>query len=187
MILNIRGPSGAGKSWVMRQILDLTGIREEVYAADQRTIEGYWLRSRDPAFVVGPYAVPTGGADALRGGWSQIGDILLRYASWGPHVLLEGIRINSGHSNLIELVRKNSLPLEVIFLNTPEEECFQNILRRREMVRNRRDPYQIRHWVRDHIRRNERQMKHFSEAGIPTATMTTYEAADKILHLLGNY
>lgn len=180
MIYNIRGPSGAGKSWVVRRLLDYFGVQEEVYAPDQRTVEGYWLNTLMPCFLVGSYSAPTGGADSLHGGWDQIADILLRRCNEGD-IILEGIRINSGHTNLINLVRDNKLAVEVIFLNTNEEDCYQNVLRRRDIVRNKRAIDQVRHWIVDHIKRNERQVNHFQEASIPFKKMSSEEAASYLI------
>jgi len=183
MIYNVRGPSGAGKSWVARQVLDRFGMQEEMYGADQRTIEGYILGSPLPCFLVGSYAAPTGGADALHGGWDQIAEILRQWRLWP--VILEGIRINSGHTNMIDLVKKEKMDLEVIFLSTPEEVCFQNVMARRESARTTRKVDQVRYWIRDHIQRNERQKKHFREAGISSRIVSSEEAVTYLTSVLG--
>lgn len=161
-LINIRGPSGAGKSWVARSVLSHFGVEEEVYGADQRTVEGYWLRSPQPTFLVGSYSAPTGGADALHGGFEEIADIIFRASQKGI-VLFEGIRINAGHTHLINFVGNHNLYAEIIFLTTMEEDCYKNVLYRRNEVRNARNPENIRHWIRDHINRNRRQKSHFGE------------------------
>lgn len=186
-IINIRGTHGAGKSWVVREVMSrLQGPREIVLRPEGKKVEGTLIDGR--VFVIGGYkeGVSTGGCDTIKSE-DEIQEIVLRHAEAGENVLFEGIRVNGGHSRWIAQARDNRQhEFCVLILNTKVEQCMENIRRRR--IAAGLDPMnedKVGIAVRDHWRRNQRQVTHFRQAGVKVEVLSSNEAVGRVLDLLG--
>jgi hypothetical protein len=186
MIINIRGGNASSKSWVVRQIMAAYPPREIIIWRDGKKIEGYYLNTAQPTFVVGRYDGPgTGGCDTFKD-MEDIEEIVLRYGAVAS-VIFEGIRVHGGHNRWIEFAKTHFSKEDYHFLilNTTFEQCKINMLARRKAVGNEK-PLTLTNieGIQDYYNRGRRQLKHFRQAGLPVTDVSSVEAVEKILEWL---
>ncbi len=141
MILNIRGTSGSGKSTIVREIMDLyPGNRLRVKRSpspktgrQSKNPLCYVLHRHEPhgrpLVVVGHYESACGGCDTIPD-MDHIFSIVREAHLSSKDVLFEGLLI-SAEFNRTYALHTDRMPLMVIGLSTPLEECLASVERRR--------------------------------------------------------
>jgi uridine kinase len=133
MIISLRGTNSSGKSTVVRGIMErfrpvpLYGVlgfkKPEAYRLEL-------LKKGKPLYILGPYVVPTGGADQVT---TKGIDVLIalaeKYHQKG-HVLAEGILISNNYGSFGEWLHKYKEEVIVVFMDTPLAVCLESVKRR---------------------------------------------------------
>lgn len=144
MIVNIRGTGGSGKSTVVRRIMEHYPNRVPINVLGRKQPQAYRcfrvehdgtagsdpVYSAKPLYVVGHYETACGGGDTIKTP-AEVFDLVRKAAETGDDVLFEGIISQDDTTRTIELAR--TLPLTVLFLNTPLAECLAGIQARRDL------------------------------------------------------
>lgn len=134
MIVNIAGTSGSGKSHLVRSFLNWAREKHGRHAVTNMA-EGYkvvWGKGEERrwVYVVGLYARPTGGCDALPPPAERAFDIVDSYHSQGWDVLYEGLFVMN-QTRGPQMAEKWGNDFCVIQLTTPLSLCFDSIDERR--------------------------------------------------------
>jgi predicted kinase len=137
MIVSIRGTSGSGKSTLVRDVMSLYPQKSRIMIKDRARPIGYLLSGRERTlFVVGHYETACGGCDTIPV-VDDIYDMVRRAHEEGHNVLFEGLIISAEYKRMAAL-HSDGLPLEVLVLDTPIEECLAGINARRRADLERR-------------------------------------------------
>lgn len=135
MIFNIRGTSGSGKSYLVRKIMDLYSQKEPHFIEGRKRPMYYTLKPgalQDPKeelVVMGHYETACGGCDTIK-----LMDDVDRYvrelSAKGYHVIFEGVIFSTEYPRTHRMIL-DGLPIEIINLVTPIEECLAGVNSRR--------------------------------------------------------
>ena len=137
MIMNIRGTSGSGKSTIVKRVMDRFTSQIPIHIPKRRQPAGYELTGgameSPPLFVVGHYESPCGGCDTLSftGSQDTIWGWVREYHTKGYNVLFEGVIVGDDTRRTIQ-AHEDRLPLILIELTTPLDECLRGIQSRRD-------------------------------------------------------
>lgn len=135
MIVNVRGPSGSGKSTIVRDVLRRYPTAREVFEPGRRRPISYVIERQGlrDVVVLGHYVHGHGGGcDTInmRGYRDKVRDLVREAHDAGRDALFEGLHVSTEVLRTVELV-KTGLPLLVLFINLPVEECLASINERR--------------------------------------------------------
>jgi hypothetical protein len=138
MIINIRGTSGSGKSTLVRKVMECYPIKSRVKEEGRKQPIGYILAKalHKPLALVGHYETDCGGCDTI----NNMDDIYNRVRladKAGYDVLFEGLLISADANRAVAL-HTDALPVLVIALNTPLEQCLASVNQRRREAWERR-------------------------------------------------
>jgi len=135
MIFNIRGTSGSGKSYLVRKIMELYSQQEPHFIEGRKRPMYYTLKPsplQDPQVelaIMGHYETACGGCDTIK-----LMDDVDRYvrelSSKGYHVIFEGVIFSTEYPRTARMIQ-DGLPIEIINLVTPIEECLAGVNSRR--------------------------------------------------------
>lgn len=132
-MIQIAGTSGSGKSTLVRRVMQLYGPRIAVRIPDRKQPYGYMLPRQEgdgPSLgVIGHYETACGGCDTITN-MDSIFDAARRTHNSGMDVLFEGLLISAGFNRTFSL-HQDGLPIHVIGLDVPLDECLQSINQRR--------------------------------------------------------
>jgi hypothetical protein len=183
MIISIRGTSGCGKTTLMRRVKDWWSEKWDEKVENGK-ITGY---TSNGLFIFGTYrdGLQSGGADTTK--WGPFVtrqyrmDYLTHWARDGYHVLFEGLMESNEVGRTVAWMQ--ICPVHVIFLDTPLEDCFAYIAKRRAArgVLTPVDPYQTKRKFGDLQRVNNRLVA----AGVDSRWMNREAAFPHICGLLG--
>lgn len=135
MIINLRGTSGSGKStlvrWIMLCYESRLPVRQQINGKDRKQPVGYLchLEGGRSLYVLGHYESPCGGCDTLPT-MDYVYDAVRKAAAEGFDVIYEGVIVTSDVRRCIQL-HTDGLPLLVVGLDVPIEECVAGINNRR--------------------------------------------------------
>lgn len=129
MIINIRGTSGSGKSHLVKHIMSMYVSTEANYIKGRKQPLWYLLHNdeHEPELaVVGQYETACGGGDSISKVQDMF-DLVNDLDSQGYHVIFEDMRAGAYEwRRTVELH-----DIRVIFLNTPLEQCINDVNKRR--------------------------------------------------------
>lgn len=131
MIINLRGTSGSGKSTIVRKVMGHYPARVGMPGVNRR-MPLYYLCTPDQGSqlaVLGHYESACGGCDTISG-WDFTINLVRSLHNQGYDVLFEGL-ILSGEVKRTLKLHTDGLPLKIVSLNTPIEECIESVLARR--------------------------------------------------------
>lgn len=132
-IISIRGTSGSGKSTIVRRVMELFEFRSPHYIDGRKQPIGYRLRNVDNPnkgiSVIGHYETACGGCDTIHS-FEEVFNHVRREYDMGYHVLFEGVLLYC-EVPLTTMMVLEGLPLDVVALNTPIEECVASVNLRR--------------------------------------------------------
>lgn len=139
--LFIFGSSGSGKSTAARRIIEQYSSRSRVYSKARQSkvsrpicyllrggrsaVDGHPLR---PAVIPGHYDVDCGGCDTLQ--VEEVFDITQQSLAAGYDVILEGLILSSLVGRVLKM-HEEGVPVMMAAMNTPIQECIENINKRR--------------------------------------------------------
>lgn len=182
MIFNIRGPSGSGKTYVARQVMDLYGEKLPRFVPGRKQPLYYHLR--EPGYgdllVLGHYETACGGCDTIK----TLDETfqLARLLAVQGHVLFEGLLLSPEYNRTVALSKADNM--EVLFLDTPLEQCIENI-RKRRAARGVTKPWNVKNTKASH-RSAERCYEKLEAAGVLTIRAPQSYVFDRIERRLGN-
>ncbi len=145
MIINIRGTSGSGKSTLVRSVMELYKTKASIFEDTIR--EGRTKPRKRPIaylmgrgshrvplmptglIVLGHYESPCGGCDTIPKMEEIFANVRTAHQN-GHDVLFEGLLISADVKRTLALHEEN-LPLTVIGLDTPIEQCLDGVNDRR--------------------------------------------------------
>jgi hypothetical protein len=129
MLINIRGTHGSGKSTIVRSLLH-AGDARPLYGALKRRPEAYEVTlAGKPAYIIGPYETPCGGADCIQP-YRFIVPLIMKYGAVG-HVIFEGALVSSCWGIVGRLIERWGREAIIAFLDTPVSECVRRVEARR--------------------------------------------------------
>jgi hypothetical protein len=133
MIINVRGTSGSGKSTLVRRILENYKTKTTYRVEKRKQPIGYvYHRPEGKSLaVIGHYETPCGGCDTINDTF-EIFRLVRESHKAGYDVLFEGLLI-SADVNRVGALHLEGLPLLVIALQLPIEDCLQAVNERRRM------------------------------------------------------
>lgn len=131
MIINIRGTSGSGKSHLAREIMKQYEATMPYYVTGRKQPIGYRLmkNGRKDLAVIGHYQTDCGGCDTIHD-MNEIFKLVRASHNAGCDVLFEGLLI-SAEVNRTAQLHLDGLPLIVVALSLPLEECLASVESRR--------------------------------------------------------
>lgn len=185
-ILTIRGTSGSGKTFLARRIMDRYNLQEPVYRPGRKQPLLYNLYRNPhgtPLRVLGHYASPTGGGDTISDGQDYIAGLARAGHDEGFDVLYEGLVISSDYSRIAGF-HAQGLPVGVIVLTTPLDECLASVQERRA-ARGNTKPLNPK-TTREKHRAVLQMVPRFRAAGVPVYHIDregAFEIAREILKL----
>jgi predicted kinase len=152
------------------------------YFTDGRRKPLYYVCStnlKKPVISIGHYETPCGGCDTLKT-VDQVYDIVRESARSGFHVIYEGIMV-SGESRRCIQLHKDSLPIHVIALDVPLEQCLESVRSRRE-ARGAKSEFNPERTQR-RAREVRSMMEHLKIAGVKTEWLPRDEALVRCIEL----
>lgn len=178
MIIQVAGTNGSGKSTVVRTVMEKFGPCEA--REDKGCVVGYTLGEDAMVGVVGPYAAPTGGCDAM-----DPGEAFRRIAEAAElcgHVLFEGIFVMNQTSSPA-LLAKLGLPWVVLLLDTPLATCQRSIDHRRRLRGEGRPLGNLRN-IQSNYGRARNYTARMRDAGASVRRISRDDAPGEIIRLL---
>lgn len=132
MIINIRGTSGSGKSTIVRKIIKNYKTKTTYRKKGRKQPLGYvYHRPGGKSLaVVGHYETPCGGCDTINDTF-EIFTLVRESHKAGFDVLFEGLLI-AADVNRVGALHTDGLPLLVIEIDLPIEDCLQSVNERRK-------------------------------------------------------
>lgn len=163
-VVNIRGTSGTGKSHLVKKIMDLYPKHIAQYTKGRKRPIGYICERPDgpPLYVVGHYEQPCGGCDTIIGLEAIYEEVFFAVKDLEMDTIFEGLIVCSDVVRCISL--KEHSRLLVIELDTPLDECIQNLQDRR-YIRGDNRPVNPRHTIAK-MDQLVPQRKKFEAAGV---------------------
>lgn len=136
-IINIRGTSGTGKSTLARQIMANYRLISKYTRIGRKQPLGYRyqhpMREFPDLGVVGHYETDCGGADTITD-YDDLMQLVMQGAAQGMDVLFEGLLFSGDVKRtavLREWAEKQGIPLHVIAIQLPLDECVASVNLRR--------------------------------------------------------
>lgn len=162
--VNIRGTSGTGKSHLVKKIMNLYPKHIPQYTKGRKRPIGYICERPDgpPLYVVGHYEQPCGGCDTIIGLEAIYEEVFFAVKDLEMDTIFEGLIVCSDVVRCISL--KEHSRLLVIELDTPLDECIQNLQDRR-YIRGDNRPVNPRHTIAK-MDQLVPQRKKFEAAGV---------------------
>ena len=175
-VINIRGTSGSGKTQLVRDIMERYGIYKDFGK------QGLLLNNGTA--VVGKYNNPCGGCDTLKD-QAEIMETINFFYNQGFHIIFEGLMISTIHSTWVKFAEKFAENFYVIYLDTPLENCLQNVLERREKSgKTYNKPFNPENTIKKHKIINHQ----FTKEGFYNKKCLNFdEAYNEIVNLLNDY
>lgn len=139
MIINIRGTSGSGKSHLVRSLMECYDSRLRVMQDGRKQPIGYLLDSSVSGrrlAIPGHYETDCGGCDTITNMEQIFQEVRVAHRV-GYDVVFEGLLVSADIQRTLAL-HTEGLPLLVIALSTPLEECLASVNSRREGAFQRR-------------------------------------------------
>lgn len=180
MIVNLRGTSGSGKSYIVREIMAALGGKEQFARLKEEGRKqpiGYYrcydavalaLRGdKSGLFIPGHYETACGGCDTIHGN-DKIFDLVRRAAADSQDVLFEGLILSVEVTRTVALIT-DGLPLKVMAVDIPLEECVESIMIRRR-VKNPDAPQLNPYNTTNKWKQTKRAMERLAQAGVDTFT-----------------
>lgn len=136
MIIQLRGTSGSGKTHLVKEIMKLYEKRKPVFSQGRKRPIAYRLsdtKCPKELAVIGHYETACGGCDTISTpgkSYEIIFNQIKRNALDGRSVLFEGLLI-SGDLNWTASLKELGIPLLIIELTVPLEECLKSVNNRR--------------------------------------------------------
>lgn len=135
MIYNIRGTSGSGKTHLVRRVMELYDRRVAYRREGRKQPIGYVYHREAgrPLGIVGHYETTCGGCDTIPK-MEDIFELARQSAEQGHDVIFEGLLISADVNRTVELAQwaqERGIPMEVIALSTPLQECLDSVNARR--------------------------------------------------------
>jgi hypothetical protein len=185
VIINVRGTSGSGKSFLVNQLMGDYPIRLRYKETGRKRPIGYLCQNehRRSLAVLGHYEIACGGCDTLPT-LERIFELVRQAHHAGYHVLFEGLLVNSDRRRTIEM-HQDGLPLTVVTLSTPLDECLDAVRDRRARKAKNREPKPL------NPRNTETKYdlalvnhERFLQAGLESLLMTRKDALDHVRALV---
>lgn len=134
MIINIRGTSGSGKSHLVRLIMARYHQRIRIMEDGRKQPIMYLLNRNEetvgkPLIVIGHYESDCGGCDTISK-MDKIFDLVRQAHKQKADVIFEGLLI-SADVNRVGALHEESLPLTVMAIDLPIDECLSSVNGRR--------------------------------------------------------
>lgn len=134
MIVNVRGTSGSGKSTLIRAVMAQYANKTPIMVEGRKQPIGYLLSAKrlPDLTVLGHYETECGGCDTIScdNATDATFAMVREWHARGRNVLFEGLLISAEANRTIALHR-DGLPLLVVSLTTPLEDCLAGIQERR--------------------------------------------------------
>jgi thymidylate kinase len=135
VIINIRGTSGSGKTHLVRELMKSYQTKTVYRREGRKQPIGYLFHHPEgrKLAVIGHYETACGGCDTISK-MEEIFDLVRTSASAGYDVVFEGLLISADVNRTVELnewAEQKDIPMEVIALTTPIEECLDSVNARR--------------------------------------------------------
>lgn len=190
MLINIRGTSGSGKSTIVRSIMSEYTWVESIRIEGRKQPISYLcsssLEEDQDLMVVGHYETDCGGCDTISK-MDDIFDLIRRGHHQGNHVLFEGLLI-SADVNRVAALHDEGLPLLVLAIDLPLDECLESINTRRRAKAERtgkeyKGDVNSRNTVSKH-RGVQLSMARLTRLGIANEMHTRQGCLDRVLHVL---
>jgi len=187
MIFNIRGTSGSGKSHLVRRLFQL-GLSQPEFVEGRKQPMYYTLqlitedrRVLADVAIIGHYETACGGCDTIK-----LMDDVDRYVrelySKGYHVIFEGVIFSTEYPRTARMVQ-DGLPIEIINLTTPIEECLNGVNSRRQAKKPGAEAVNPKNTT-NRVRNIERCNDRLVEAGALIFDMDREKAYRYIVHKL---
>lgn len=133
MIISLRGTNSSGKSTIVRGILAKFKSTPIYGALGLKNPEAYQVelsKKGKPLYILGPYLVPTGGADQITTkGLAVLITLAEKYCQKG-HVLVEGILISNNFGSFGAWLATHQKDVIAAFMDTPLEVCLASVKKR---------------------------------------------------------
>lgn len=184
MIIQIAGTSGSGKSHLVRELMRISKSEPHTLGGgkDEKII-GYDLTVKGVArkvYVIGSYAVPTGGCDTIKS-ISLVYTTLLDLIEGGRHVVFEGL-FAMNQTKGPELAAEIGKQYAVLALTTPLGTCLSSINARR--AARGEDPLLKQKNTKDNYGRATAFAARMRDAGALVKKVSRDEALPTLLGLL---
>lgn len=131
MVIQLRGTNGSGKTWVVNQLFNAYEFKTIVNKYGEAM--GYYAKEVN-LFILGRYSNSCGGCDNI-GSQDEICKRIRKAVRKGWNVVFEGLLSSHLALRYVELYREmqgQGVECFFIFLDTPLEKCYENIMARRE-------------------------------------------------------
>ena len=185
-VISVRGTNGSSKSTVVRKVMAQAKSCAPIYGGlGPRAPEAYALGFdgvEKLTFLLGPYHVPTGGADSIQP-YDLILELIEKYAARG-NVLFEGVIVSSSYGRVGTLMEKWGKDSVFLFLNTPLETCIARVEKRRSekgVPRKPLDPTNLTYKYKQCLRGQEAARE---RGTVRVESASSDDAPDLILRLL---
>jgi hypothetical protein len=179
LLIYVHGTNGSGKSTLARALLAAAGGPFAIGTLNDNPKASYTHTNEGVVFI-GKYGTACGGVDGLSP-YASINDIVDHHVGMGdPRMFAEGL-ITPGVETCQRLADKVDRHL-YIFLDTPVEQCVENVLKRRRTKGNVKpyDPDNLLKKRRSAMSWAERLGKH----GLQIESMTWIQAYCRCLQML---
>jgi hypothetical protein len=184
VILNLRGTNGSGKSHIVREVMRRYQHRVPTWRQERRQPTGYrlWNDGADKFLsIVGHYETACGGCDTYKT-LDDVFEYVRRMHDEGNDVLFEGIMV-SGEWRKTAALHTAGLPLRVIILHTPIDDCLAGIAARRA-VAGKAGTLDPKRTIR-RSREVESMAEYLRKAGVDVVGASRHTALEYILEVLG--
>ena len=201
MIIQLRGTSGAGKTFLATSLMGLYESRHPIRTSllpngkKRKHPIGYkFLRHGCNAlFVPGHYESACGGADTISfartsadqgsiTGWEYVNGLVKDYHENGHNVLYEGMMVGSDFRFALQFHTLLEGNIRVVNLNTPIEQCFENVIKRR-LARGDKSKF-YKHNTRQRVKTIDSAVRRLGLKGVPVFSLSVEEAWYKCLEWL---
>lgn len=177
MIIQLRGTNGSGKTWIVKQVMNTYEFKTIVNR--DREIMGYYSKEIN-LFVVGRYTNSCGGCDNIHT-QDEICARIYKAASKGWNVLFEGLLPSHLASRFVKLykdMQEQSVDCYFIFLTTPLEQCYENIMARRK-ASGRRSTKEPRAYITEY-NNVVKSMHNMEKQGVPKSSLLELSAQEAL-------
>jgi hypothetical protein len=180
-VLSIRGSNGAGKTWVARRIMD----RAEADFKKKVTLDnGVFVNVYNKFVILGSYDRVCGGCDTIKTP-QQVWDAVVYCANF-TNVIYEGVIVGNVYEPTIILSKRLEeigATLIPICLNTPFDQCVENVNKRR--AAEGKPPIEKTDNILTNDKKNISSAKKLHAAGFNPHWVSAEEAVEVALKELG--